>query len=131
MIKKMKAAYYETFGDAGVLKTGELNVPEIKEAEVLVRIKAAAVNPVDAAVRNGFLKTLPVYFPAIPGWDVAGVVEDRGFAARRFAVGDEVYAYARRPFVQWGTYAEYIVIPESYLSLRPKKISWKEAAVFH
>lgn len=124
----MKAAYYENFGDADVIKIGELTLPELKEAEVLVKIKAAAVNPVDAAVRNGFLKALPVYFPAIPGWDVAGVVEERGFAARRFHPGDEVYAYARRPFVQWGTHAEFIVIPESYLARRPKTISWEEAA---
>lgn len=124
----MKAAYYKSFGEAGVIQVGEMHLPELKEAEVLVKIKAAAVNPVDAAVRRGLLKTLPVFFPAIPGWDVAGVIEDRGFAARRFNIGDEVYAYARRPFVQWGTYAEYIVIPESYLALRPKNISWEEAA---
>jgi NADPH:quinone reductase-like Zn-dependent oxidoreductase len=70
----------------------------------LVKIKAAAVNPVDTAVRRGLLKSfIPVEFPAIPGWDVAGMVEKRGFAARRFREGDEVYAYARRPIVQWGT----------------------------
>jgi NADPH:quinone reductase-like Zn-dependent oxidoreductase len=69
-----------------------------------VKIKAAAVNPVDTAVRRGLLKSfIPVEFPAIPGWDVAGMVEKRGFAARRFWEGDEVYAYARRPIVQWGT----------------------------
>jgi NADPH:quinone reductase-like Zn-dependent oxidoreductase len=125
----MKAAYYESFGEADVLKIGELDLPLLKEAEVLVKIKAAAVNPVDASVRKGLLKSfLPTTFPAIPGWDVAGVVEDRGFGARRFNVGDEVYAYARRPFVQWGTYAEYIVIPESYLAHRPVRISWEATA---
>ena len=127
--RKMKAAFYESFGEADVLQVGELEIPPLKEVEVLVKIKAAAVNPVDAAVRRGLLKTmLPVTFPAIPGWDVAGVVEERAYGARRFNVGDEVYAYARRPFVQWGTYAEYIVIPESYLAHRPKKISWEASA---
>jgi NADPH:quinone reductase-like Zn-dependent oxidoreductase len=128
MRKKMKAAFYEFFGDAGVVKVDELNIPELKEGEVLVKIKAAAVNPVDAAVRSGYLKALPVNFPAIPGWDVAGIVEERGFAARKFNEGDEVYAYARRPFVQWGTYAGYIVIPEPYFAHRPKKCSWEQAA---
>ena len=125
----MRAAYYTAFGEADVLQTGELEIPELKEAEVLVKIQASAVNPVDAAVRKGHLKNaLPVTFPAIPGWDMAGIVEERGFSARRFHVGDEVYAYARRPWVQWGTYAEYIVIPESYLAIRPKTISWEESA---
>ncbi|WP_245964504.1 NADP-dependent oxidoreductase [Rufibacter immobilis] len=126
---KMRAAYYEAFGSADQIKVGELEVPELKEGEVLVRIKAAAVNPVDSAVREGHLKQfLPINFPAIPGWDVAGVVEDRGFSARRFAVGDEVYAYARRPLVQHGTFAEYIALPESYLARKPQNLSFEETA---
>lgn len=125
----MKAAFFESFGEADVIKIADLQIPELKEGEVLVKIKAAAVNPVDAAVRKGMLKDLlPVHFPAIPGWDVSGIVEDRGFAARRFNMGDEVYAYARRPFVQWGTYAQYLVIPEAYLAHRPKNISWEQTA---
>ncbi|AMM51804.1 zinc-binding oxidoreductase [Rufibacter sp. DG15C] len=129
MSKKNKAAYYENYGDASVLKIGELDLPEVKEGEVLVRIKAAAVNPVDSAVREGWLMAfLPLNFPAIPGWDVAGVVEECGFSARRFKPGDEVYAYARRPTVQHGTFAEYIVIPESYLAHKPQNLSFEEAA---
>lgn len=129
MERKMKAAYYEAFGEIEVLKIGELPLPAVKEGEVLVKIKAAAVNPVDMAVQRGMLNSfLPATFPVVPGWDVAGIVEDRGYAARRFNIGDEVYAYARRPFVQWGTFAEYMVIPESYLALRPKTLSWEETA---
>lgn len=129
MAKIMKAAFYEEFGAADKIIVGNLTVPELKEGEVLVRVKAAGINPVDAAVREGYLHSfIPVVFPAIPGWDVAGVVEDRGYSARRFKPGDEVYAYARRPLVQHGTFAEYLVIPESYLALRPQQISWEEAA---
>ncbi|WP_082893777.1 NADP-dependent oxidoreductase [Rufibacter ruber] len=127
--RKMKAAYYEEFGAPDKIKVGELEIPEVKEGEVLVRIKAAAVNPVDNAVLAGYLSSfLPVKFPAIPGWDVAGVVEDRGHSARRFQVGDVVYAYARRPEVQHGTFAEYMVLPESYLAHKPKNLSFEEAA---
>lgn len=112
MEKQMKAATYEEFGGKEKIKVTTVELPELKEGEILVRIKAAGVNPVDTAVREGYLKDyLPYEFPVIPGWDVAGVVEDRGFSARRFNVGDEVYAYARRPKVQHGTFAEYIVIP--------------------
>ncbi|GAA4302593.1 NADP-dependent oxidoreductase [Nibribacter koreensis] len=129
MSKKNKAAYYECYGDAGQIKIGELNQQAVLEGEVLVRIKAAGVNPVDAAVREGWLKDfLPLNFPVIPGWDMAGVVEECGFSARRFKPGDEVYAYARRPTVQHGTFAEYIVLPESYLALKPKNLRFEEAA---
>ncbi len=129
MAKQMSAAFYGEFGGADRIKVGTLEVPEPKEGEVLVRIKAAGVNPVDASVREGYLKDfLPYQFPIVPGWDMAGVVEDRGFSARRFQTGDQVYAYARRPVVHLGTFAEYIVIPESYLALRPRNVSWEEAA---
>ncbi|RNI21864.1 NADP-dependent oxidoreductase [Rufibacter latericius] len=129
MAKKMKAAYYEAFGGPDQVKIGELEIPALQEGEVLVRVKAAGVNPVDNAVLAGWLSSkLPMQYPAIPGWDVAGVVEDRGFSSRRFNVGDEVYAYARRPTVQHGTFAEYLVIPESYLAHKPKNLSFEEAA---
>ncbi|WP_181303994.1 NADP-dependent oxidoreductase [Rufibacter sp. XAAS-G3-1] len=129
MAKQMKAAFYDEFGGPEKIKTGELPIPDLQEGEVLVRVKAAGVNPVDNAVLAGWLSgNIPVQFPAIPGWDVAGVVEGRGFSARRFNVGDEVYAYARRPTVQHGTFAEYLVIPESYLAHRPKNLSWEETA---
>lgn len=120
----MKASFFEEFGDLNQIKTGELERPEPGEGEVLVRIKSAGVNPVDAAIVRGMLKNaIPAEFPAVPGWDMAGVVEDRGHAARRFKEGDEVFAYARRPKIQHGTFAEYTVIPESYLARRPKSIS--------
>ncbi|MBF8965061.1 NADP-dependent oxidoreductase [Pontibacter sp. FD36] len=129
MAKQMKAAVYDEFGGADKIKIRIVDVPEVKEGEVLVRIKAAGVNPVDAAVREGYLKDyLPYEFPIIPGWDMAGIVEDRGFSARRFEVGDEVYAYARRAVVQHGTFAEYIVIPESFLARKPQNMSFEEAA---
>lgn len=128
MKKRMKAANYDEFGGVEEVKVSEVDLPELKEGEVLVKIKAAGVNPVDAVVMKGQYKDMmPHHLPIIPGWDMAGVVEERGHAARRFEKGDEVYAYARRPEVKWGTFAEYIIIPESYLSLRPKNVSWEEA----
>lgn len=125
----MRAAVYDEFGAADRISVRSVEVPEVQEGEVLVRIRAAAVNPVDSAVREGYLNSfIPVSFPAIPGWDMAGVIEERGYSARRFEVGDEVYGYARRPIVQYGTFAEYIVLPESYLALKPKTLSFEESA---
>ncbi|MCC3151741.1 NADP-dependent oxidoreductase [Hymenobacter sp. BT770] len=128
MAKQMKAAFFTEFGGLDKIQVGTLDVPAVGEGEVLVRVKAVGVNPVDSAIRAGYLQqALPHVFPIIPGWDVAGVVVERGYSARRFAVGDEVYAYARRPTVQHGTFAEYIVLPESYLARRPHSLSWEQA----
>jgi NADPH:quinone reductase-like Zn-dependent oxidoreductase len=128
MSEQMNAAYFDEFGNLDQVKIGKLDRPEPGEGEVLIRVKAAGVNPVDAAVARGMLnEVIPAKFPAVPGWDMAGVVEERGHSARRFEEGDEVYAYARRPTVQHGTFAEYVAIPESYLAGKPESIDMKEA----
>ncbi len=128
MSTQMKASYFDEYGDLNQVKTGTLEKPEPGEGEVLVRVQSAGVNPVDAAVARGMLdEMIPAQFPAVPGWDVAGEVEERGHAARRFDIGDEVYAYARRPVVQHGTFAEYVALPECYLAHRPQEISVEEA----
>lgn len=127
--KEMRAAKYSEFKGPKGIEVGKMEVPELKEGEILVRVQAAGVNPVDAVITKGYYKgMMPHSFPVIPGWDFAGIVENRGHAARRFEVGDEVFAYARRPEVKWGTFAEYIVIPDSYVAKRPKNISVEAAA---
>lgn len=128
MPKQVKAALCHELEGPDNIETGTAQLPQLNEGDVLVRIEAAGVNPVDAAISRGYLKEkIPHELPVIPGWDLAGTVAERGFGARRFETGDEVYAYARRPLVRWGTFAEYTVLPESYLSLRPKNISVEEA----
>ena len=126
----MKAVYIKEFGGLDKLIYSEdFPKPVLKEAEVLIRIKAVSVNPVDYKVREGFLqKRVPTQFPAILGWDLAGIVEEIGFSVSRFKVGDEVYSYARRPTIEHGTYAEYISIPESYVALKPKSMTFEEAS---
>jgi NADPH:quinone reductase-like Zn-dependent oxidoreductase len=129
MGKEMRAAIFGEFGGPEKVKATIMEVPELKEGEVLIRVKAAGVNPVDAMISKGVYKEMmPHLLPVIPGWDVCGVVEDRGHAARRFKVGEEVYAYARRPEIKWGTFAEYMVIPDSYLAKKPDNLSPEEAA---
>lgn len=128
MSEQMNAAFIEDYGELTNVTTGELPKPEAGEGEVLVRVKSAGVNPVDSAVVRGMLKdAIPGEFPLVPGWDVAGVVEETGHSVSRFSPGDEVYAYARRPKIQNGTYAEYISLPESYLAERPTNISMEES----
>lgn len=125
----MKAWVIEEFGGRDRLRLAERPDPEAGEGEVVVRIHAAGVNPVDWKIREGYLKDLfPHEFPLIPGWDAAGVVEETGHSARRFRPGDEVYTYARRPVIAEGTYAERIALPESYLARKPDPLSMAEAA---
>lgn len=133
MSELMKAAYYERFGDLDDthVVVGQLPRPEPGEGEVLIRMKAAGVNPVDAFVARGAVKgVIPHHFPLIPGWDVAGVVEACGHAARRFQPGDKVFAYARRPELRHGSFAEFICLPEAYLAAQPESFSHEQAGAF-
>ncbi|TPG65888.1 NADP-dependent oxidoreductase [Hymenobacter nivis] len=128
MPQQTQAAYYTEFGGIDKINVGPLDLPEVGEGEVLLRVKAAGINPVDYIVREGhFQAVVPNAFPAVPGWDVAGVVEKCGHGASRFAEGAEVYGYVRRPVVQHGTFAERLVVPECYLAARPEKLTWEEA----
>ena len=123
----MKAAILEEFGKK--LSIQDIDRPEVGEGEVLVKVKASGVNPVDYKLSEGYMKDrMPYEFPIVLGWDVAGEVVENGHGAARFRVGEGVYAYARRPLLHAGTFAEYIALPESYLSKKPVNISYEEAA---
>lgn len=124
----MKAVIVKEFGGTDKLIYTDVEKPRPGEGEVLVNIKAAGVNPVDVAVRQGYMKHIKTVTPFIPGWDMAGVIEETGQGATRFKPGDEVYSYARRPVIHGGTYAEYIALPESIVAAKPVNISFEQAA---
>ena len=125
----MKAIAIRGFGGRDKLERMDLPIPEAGRGEVLVRVRAAAVNPVDWKIREGWLKDrFPHKFPLVPGWDVAGVVGKVGEGVTRFKAGDDVFAYCRKPVVQGGAYAEYILLSEEHLGLKPKNTSFTEAA---
>jgi len=125
----MKAVGINAFGGRERLEWMEAPLPEPLEGEIRIRLKAAAVNPVDWKIREGRLKDrMPHAFPIILGWDGAGVVEALGRGAKRFNAGDEVYAYCRKAVVRDGTYAEYIVLAENNASSKPSNLSFEEAA---
>jgi NADPH2:quinone reductase len=106
----------------------ELPEPRPAAGEVLIRTVAAGVNPVDWKLREGSLARLPHAFPLIPGWDVAGVVEELGEGCHRLRKGQRVFAYARKPFLQWGTYAECVTVPEAHAAAMPASLLFEEAA---
>lgn len=121
----MKAIRYKAFGNSDVLELVEIPAPEIRnENEVLIRVKAASVNPLDMKIRMGYLQKMrPVDLPYTPGLDAAGVVLAVGTAVSRFKVGDEVMAAS-----MGGAYAEQIVVKEDNVSVKPENISFAEAA---
>lgn len=125
----MKAVVIKEYGNRSKLVYADIEKPNVSEGEVLIRIKAAGVNPVDYKIREGLLRgRMHSFFPITMGWDLAGIVVDTGYSARRFKPADEVFAYARRMEIHHGTYAEYIALPESYVVHKPSNISFEEAA---
>ena len=125
----MRAVVIHQFGGRDQLQLAEVPTPTPGKREVLIRVHAAGVNPVDWKIREGLLRSrLPHQFPIILGWDAAGVVASTGPGARRFKPGDAVYAYARKPIIKDGAYAEYIVLPESSVALKPTRLDFSEAA---
>lgn len=129
---KMKAFVYSEYGNpSNVLKLEtEIPVPELKEDQVLVKVVAAGLNPVDFKKMLGSFKT-PL--PALAGYDVAGVVVKVGSKVEKYKEGDEVYGCLniQKSFQcsdLYGTLAEYTAIEEPLLALKPKNLSFVEAA---
>jgi NADPH:quinone reductase-like Zn-dependent oxidoreductase len=120
----MKAVVVHEFGGPEVLKYEDAPKPEPKDDEILVRVMAAAVNPVDSYVRQG--KFLKGNLPMIIGSDIAGVVEKTGANAKKFKPGDAVYCYLS--VMRGGGYAEYAIAKESETALKPKNINFVAAA---
>jgi len=126
----LKTIAITEFGGREQLQFLELPTPKPEANEVLIRVTAAGINPVDWKIREGYLRDrLPYQFPIILGWDAAGVVERVGTAVHDFEVGDRVMTYARKPTVQWGTYAEYVSVPVGQVASVPRGLSLEEASV--
>ena len=129
MSSTMKAMSYSQYGGTEVLTQTQLPTPKVSPGAVLIRVKAAGVNPVDWKIMSGGLDALmDVNFPVIPGWDVAGVVEAIGFDTPEFTVGDEVYSYGRRDTIHGGTFAELVALPAVIVAHKPASLSWEQAA---
>jgi NADPH:quinone reductase-like Zn-dependent oxidoreductase len=120
-MQTMKAVQIHKYGGPEVLKYEDAPRPKPQVGEVLVRVHAAGVNPIDWKVREGEMKDLwPHMFPLILGWDLSGVVEELGKGVSQFRIGDEVYGLPDP--TRGGAYADYIVVRESELALKPKSL---------
>jgi NADPH:quinone reductase-like Zn-dependent oxidoreductase len=125
----MRAIAVNAWGGREALELVDVEPPPVAPDGVLVRVRAAGLNPVDYKVRDGKLAgNFPHHFPVILGWDAAGVVEQVGPAVTWFRPGDSVYGYCRRQDLQYGTYAEFTTVPEGFLAHMPEKLSFAQAA---
>ncbi|HHT7237349.1 TPA: NADP-dependent oxidoreductase [Bacillus cereus] len=122
----MKAMIIDKYGKVP-MRMAEVPTPEINEYEVLAEIHAASINPIDFKIRDGKVKMLLKYeMPLILGNDFSGVIVKVGSKVTHFKVGDEIYARPRKNKI--GTFAEYIAIHEDDIALKPKNLSFEEAA---
>ncbi|MEU6051387.1 NADP-dependent oxidoreductase [Streptomyces xanthochromogenes] len=117
----MEAIVYERFGGVEVLALGQVDKPRPGPGQVRVKVVAAGVNPVDYRIRNGWMRhNFPVTFPAVPGLELAGVVDELGPGVTGFAIGDEVFGHA-----DTGAYAEYALA--THVVAKPAGLTWEQA----
>src|SRR5882757_7391649 len=123
----MKAIQLHQYGGAEVLLLEEVKKPVPQGDEVLIQLKAAALNPIDAKIRNGYMKEIiPIPLPFTPGWEGAGIITETGKNVTEFEPGDEVIA--RVPFNKGGAYGEYMLASESEVISKPRSLSFVDAA---
>ena len=123
----MKAALIDRYGSNDEVRVADIDVPIFGATDLLVRVYAASVNPVDIKTREGKLKTLFKYrFPLVLGNDLSGVVVDTGSGVTRFKQGDEIYARVDKDRI--GTFAEFAAVREGAAALKPSNVTFEEAA---
>ena len=120
----MKAVRFDQYGDVDVLKVVDVPKPAPGPGQVLVRVKAAGINPGEAKIRDGLLDARwPATFPSGQGSDLAGLVAETGPGVTGFAAGDEVLGYTDNRASQ----AEYVVVEEQNLTAKPADVAWEVA----
>lgn len=124
----MKAAQYNKLGGPEVVEISETETPKTNAGLVLVEIHAASINPIDYKVRAGYIPGIPARFPATIGGDFAGIVKEVGEGATEFKAGDEVYGQAGILNGGTGSMAEFAIANPQKISLKPKNLSFEEAA---
>lgn len=129
--KVQKAWMFNEYGSIDVLYLGDFPVPKPGLGQLLVEVRAAALNPADFKWRDG-LGNVHSKFPAVPGCDMSGVVVEIGDGVSKFKAGDEIYSsiqsFAGGKLQQCGTLAQYTVVEEYLVASKPSNLSFEEAA---
>lgn len=119
-----KAVKFDRYGGTEVLYLADVDVPPSDPDGLVVAVRAAGINPGEAAIRQGFMKArFPATFPSGEGSDLAGVVHEVGRDVTSFAVGDEVLGWSDRR----SSHAEFVSVPEDHLVRKPRALSWEAA----
>ena len=123
-----KAVQFDQYGDVDVLDVRDVEKPVPTEGEVLVAVKAAGINPGEAAIRRGVMHDRwPATFPSGQGSDLAGVVAGVGQGVDAFAVGDEVLGFTEHR----ASHAEFVVVPAENLTAKPAGVPWDQAGALY
>jgi NADPH:quinone reductase-like Zn-dependent oxidoreductase len=124
MDKKYRAVKFDHYGGIDVLHVEELPLPEAGKGEVLVKVKAAGINPGEAAIRQGLMEKMwPATFPSGQGSDFAGIVGKVGEGVTNFKEGDQVIGFTNNRASQ----AEYVLVEAMHLIRKPRHVSWEQA----
>ena len=124
----MKAVQLDSYGDIDVLEVRDVPRAVPGDVDVLVQVKAAGINPGEAAIRQGAMhERFPATFPSGEGSDLAGVVAEIGAGVQGFAVGDEVLGFSLRR----SSHAEFVAVPEDQLTAKPAGVSWEVAGALY
>src|SRR3979409_1390453 len=125
----MKAIRIHSYGGPEILRFEENPRPAPGPGELLIKVHAATVNPVDWTVRQGHMQQLlPLKLPFVPGWDLSGVVEAIGTGVGKFKVGDEVIASLPLAHNRGGTYAECTIVTEEETAAKPRTLDHVQAS---
>ncbi|PSM38882.1 NADPH:quinone reductase [Streptomyces dioscori] len=120
----MKAIIFDAFGGTEVLHEAETEVPQPGPGQVRVQVRAVGVNPVDGKIRSGIMEAIfPTTLPAVPGGEIAGIIDALGEGVDGFKVGDEVLGWS-----DTGSYAEYALADATVLAPKPAGLDWTQAA---
>jgi NADPH:quinone reductase len=122
----MRAAYIDAVGPPEAIKVGDLPKPEPKSGELLVRVHASALNPIDVYIRSGMI-AMPLSFPYVVGCDLAGTVEKVGPGSTRFQVGDRVWGSSQGLLGRQGVTSEYAAVHEDWLYPTPAGVTDEDA----
>lgn len=122
----MKAVQIHHYGGPEALVYEDVPMPAINDDDVLIKVEATSINPIDWKVRSGLRKDPNRHLPLILGWDVSGVIERLGKNVTDFQPGDQVYS--RPDVTRNGAYAEYIAVRASEIALKPQSLEYSKAA---
>jgi NADPH:quinone reductase-like Zn-dependent oxidoreductase len=129
-MKSIQAARIDRYGGAEAVQLQDMTLDPPKAGELLVRVYAAGLNPLDWKLRSGFLrKSKPLHLPVTLGGDFSGVIEAVGPGVKDLSIGDAVYGQASPTSGGSGSFAEMLIAPAGTTSLKPKTVSHAEAAV--